>query len=335
MDDRKLLMAYLAGVMDGDGSFSLIRIKNGSKNYLYAPMLQCASWRLEFIHLLKEAFGGNLVEGKMHINKKGEEAHALTCWKLRSRKNCLQPLKELFPFLQIKRQRADFLIGFVQDSSFVRGKVLSENQLHKRDTYYQGMIKLNSFAHAHKDISKHYRPFVLLPDELYIPTLEESYAYIAGLWDTDGSFSIKKQVSNKGTHVINPRYLPVISLSMTDSRAINFVLTIFPASKVYLPKNRWTNSGMHIQFGIYSKSGSIDFLSKIIPYLRSKKQNALELLKFCKESKNTGYCKAGIPKEELQFREECYQNLCHLNKYGVYKPSLIDLEARRGDRAEA
>jgi len=35
------------------------------------------------------------------------------------------------------------------------------------------------------------------------------------------------------------------------------------------------------------------------------------------------------------FREQCYQEICNLNKYGVYKPSLIDLEAQKmGDRAE-
>jgi hypothetical protein len=325
MDDRKLLMAYLAGVMDGDGSFSLLRLKKGSKNYLYAPMLQCASWRLEFIHLLKETFGGNLVKGKMHINKKGEETHALTYWKLRSNRNCLGALLELKPYLRIKKNRASNLLAFIKFSKFVRGKQLGEDVLIIRESQYDESIRENSWEFACRKIFK--------PD---INDSEEvSWSYIAGIWDTDGSFSIKKQVSNKGTHVINPRYLPVISLGMTDTRAINYVMAIFPEGKLYNPKNAYTKYKTHYQFGIYTKNECVSFLTKIIPYLRSKKQNALELLKFCKESRNTGYCKAGIPKEELQFREECYQNLCHLNKYGVYKPSLIDLETRRGDRAEA
>ena len=325
MNDRKLLMAYLAGVMDGDGSFSLLRLKKGSKNPLYAPMLQCAAWRLEFIHLLKETFGGNLVKGKMHINKKGEETHALTCWKLRSNKNCLTPIQELIPFLKIKKDRADFLLGFVEGSFYKKGLSLTENELILRNKWYEGMIKYNSWMYTHRDILKVY----------HNDSEEISWSYIAGIWDTDGSFSIKKQVLNKGTEVINPRYLPVISLSMTDTRAINYILSVFPFGKIYNPKNAYTSNKDHFQFGIYTKSLCIEFLIKIIPYLRSKKQNALELLKFCQNSKNTGYCKDGIPKEELKFREECYQNLCHLNKYGVLKPSLIDLEARWGDRGQA
>lgn len=326
MDDRKLLMAYLAGVMDGDGSFSLLRLKKVSKNYLYAPMLQCASWRVEFIYLLKETFGGNLVKGKMHINKKGEETHALTCWKLRSGKNCLGVLKELIPYLTIKKHRAQAIVDFILNSPFVRGKELDQGTLSYREDMYKFLIRLNSSMHNTR---------YLVPDIIDNSfDLNEGWSYIAGIWDTDGSFSIKKQVSNKGTYVVNPRYLPVISLSMTDSRAINFITGIFSKGKVYTPKNLYTNLDIHFQFGIYSKSACIEFLENVIPYLRSKKLNALELLKFCKNSANTSYCKAGISKKELEFREECYQNLCHLNKYGVYKPSLIDLEVRRDDKGQ-
>jgi UDP-N-acetylglucosamine pyrophosphorylase len=31
--------------------------------------------------------------------------------------------------------------------------------------------------------------------------------------------------------------------------------------------------------------------------------------------------------KELEFREHCYEYIKQLNKYGVYKPTLIDLEA--------
>lgn len=328
MNDRNFLMAYLAGVMDGDGSFSLLRLKKGSKNYLYTPMLQCASWRLEFIHLLKETFGGNLVSGKVHIKKNGENGHALTCWKLRSRKNCSPILKELIPFLKIKQLRAMVLFRFCEHANFIRGKELSEARLATRENDYYFMTTRNKPEHAWTKI-----------ESVKIEcTYQEAWSYIAGIWDTDGSFSIKKQCINKGTDVKNPRYLPVISLSMMDTRAINFIRSAFEPfgeSKLYIPKNKSMTNKYHFQFGIYTKDNCIKFLKHVIPYLRSKKENALTLLEFCEKSKNTGYCRAGIPEEELRFREECYQKLCHLNKYGVYKPSLIDLEARRGDRAEA
>lgn len=325
MNDRNLVIAYLAGVMDGDGSFSLLRLKKGSKNYLYTPMLQCASWRLEFIHLLKETFGGNLVTGKVHIKKNGEEGHALTCWKLRSFKNCTKVIEELIPFMQIKKNRASVLLSNLDIFHYVRGKELSSFVLKERERVYQELINSNNNKYVYSRIER-----------VHIDqTHEEAWSYIAGIFDTDGSFSVKKQCENKGTWVKNPRYLPVISLSMIDARAINYIKSSFENGKIYMPKNNDTGNKYHFQFGIYTKEDCIKFLKNIIPYLRSKKENALTLLEFCEKSKNTGYCRAGIPEEELKFREECYQKLCHLNKYGVYKPSLIDLEARRGDRAEA
>ena len=45
-------------------------------------------------------------------------------------------------------------------------------------------------------------------------------------------------------------------------------------------------------------------------------------------SKNTKYCKIGISADELAFREDCYQRMIQLNKYGVFKPSLIGLETQ-------
>jgi hypothetical protein len=64
------------------------------------------------------------------------------------------------------------------------------------------------------------------------------------------------------------------------------------------------------------------------------KENAQVLLNFCQNFSPVKHRQASVPKEELDIRENFYQELIHLNKYGIYKSSLIDLEAPRGDRAE-
>jgi hypothetical protein len=153
------------------------------------------------------------------------------------------------------------------------------------------------------------------------------WSYLAGLYDTDGSFSIKRQNKNKGTDVKNPRYMPVISLSGTDVSAINYMRENCYLGKLYMPRNKTCSNGFHYQIGIYTKKECIEFLNNIIPFLKVKKLNGAILLKFCEQSKNTKYCKAGISKEELEFRDQCYKDLVSINKYGVLKPSLIDLEA--------
>jgi hypothetical protein len=95
-----------------------------------------------------------------------------------------------------------------------------------------------------------------------------------------------------------------------------------------------TSSGFHFQFGIYGKKDCAEFIKRILPYLVGKKENAKTLLDFCENSKDSKYCKAGIPEEELAFREECYQKLIALNKYGVYKPSLMDLKLSAGNAGD-
>ena len=325
MKNDKVVMAYLAGIMDGDGSFSIIKLTKGSLNPLYTTMLQCGTWRLEFLRALKEVFGGNLVTGKLHICKDGTPGHALTTWKLRSGINCKPAIEALLPFLKIKKERAECLLQFINECPFVRGKTLDSNELVKREALYLRSINYNDWTATSTTITTKLAK-VNSDDPVF-------WAYVAGLMDTDGSFSVKRQRQNKGTHVINARYLPIISIGMTDTRAINYIRENCNVGKFYIPRNRDTKRGVHYHFEIFTKSDCIEFLTRIMPYLRAKKLNAEVILDFCKNSKNTGYCKAGIPADELAYREECYQKLCHLNKYGVYKSSLKVLNTQT-DNAE-
>lgn len=311
-------LAYLAGVMDGDGSFSIGKLP-GKKNPLYFPLLQCNSWR-SFIQILQNKFGGTVVKGPMHICKDGSLGHALMRWRLRSQDNVRPVLESLIPYLQIKRERAEFLLKFIDEHPFVRGKVLSSNDLEGRERSYIKMIQFNEWRSCDGRVSSDVAT-EMSTDEIF-------WSYVAGLMDTDGSFSLKRQKINKGTNVVNPRYLPVISICMTDTRSINFLRKNCNVGKLYIPRNKDTNAGYHYQFGIYTKNECKTFLKSVIPFLRSKKEQAELLLDFCEKSQNTKYCKAGIAPEELVFREDCYQKMIQLNKYGVFKPSLIGLETQ-------
>ena len=319
MENEDVKMSYLAGVMDGDGSFSIRRLPNGKANILYFALLQCNTWR-SFVNILKKEFGGNIVKQKMYICKDGSEGHALFSWKLRGAENVRPALEKLIPFLKIKKERAEFLLEFIKNNPFVRGIVLSPEIVESRERSFLKMVQFNEWRACSHKISSDLAN-KMSEDRLF-------WSYIAGLMDTDGSFALKRQVHNKGTDVKNARYLPVILISMVDTRAINYLRENCNVGKLCIPKNLSTSCGFHYQFGIYTKKGCIEFLKKVIPFLHSKKEQAEFLLNFCEKSQNTKYCKAGIPKEELAFREDCYQRMIQLNKYGVYKPSLIGLETQ-------
>lgn len=321
MNRENIDMAYAAGIMDGDGSFCIGKLKTKA-NPLYFPILQCTSWRKEFIEFLQEKFGGTIVTSKPSIKKDGSMGHPILRWRLRSGENVKPVLERLIPFLKIKQDRATFLLEFINEQPFVRGQRMSDEKLIARERAYLKMINLNDWKSLDNNIST----------KLARGNSSNMifWSYIAGIMDTDGSFSIKKQVQNKGTDVKNPRYIPVILLNMTDTRAINYIRENCTLGKLYIPKNKDCSMGFHYQFGIYTKDECVEFLNRVIPFLKSKTRSAQILLMFCEKSQNTKYCKAGISEKELAFRDACYQNLVSMNKDGVYKSSLMDLKLLAG-----
>ena len=63
-------MAYIAGLIDGDGSFSIQKLKTKA-NPLYFPVLQCSSGK-KFMSFFKEVLGGNLCLTKRTRERKGQ-----------------------------------------------------------------------------------------------------------------------------------------------------------------------------------------------------------------------------------------------------------------------
>lgn len=325
MENENIKMAYLAGIMDGDGSFSIIKHKTVA-NPLYYPFLQFVSWKKEIIDFLVTQFGGNVLTTPPCIRKDGSTGHLMYRWRVRSHKNVKPVLEKLIPYLKIKSDRAVFLLRFIEETPFVRGIRLSNEKLVEKERAYIKMVQSNDWTELDNNITTKVAK-TISQDEVF-------WSYLAGMMDTDGSFSVKRQVQNKGTEVKNPRYLPVISLSMTDTRAINYIRENFPLGKLYIPKNNDCSAGFHYQYGIYSKTECIEFLKRIIPFLRGKKENAEVLLNFCENSVNTLYCRDGISEDELIFRHECYLKLVSLNKYGVYKSPLMDLKLLPGNAGD-
>ena len=330
MDWSEKTIAYIAGAMDGDGSFSIVK-NNTKASPNYYPILQFTNWRKSVVYLLKDVFGGHIIKSKPSLRKDGSLGHAIYRWKLRSGNNVKPALERLIPFLRIKKDRASFLLDFVNNFKFIRGYRIEKDVLESRESSYIKMIDYNCWSSSSN----------MVTTKLAKQDSNDAvfWAYVAGMMDTDGSFSIKRQNRNKGTQVINPRYIPCINISSIDTRALNYIRENCSYGKICNPKNKTSSSGFHYQFGIYSRKDCASFITNILPYLVGKKENAQVLLDFCVNAKNTKYCKVGISDEELLFRDNCYKKLVALNKYGVYKPSLMDLKPlpgeAGGDKAEA
>lgn len=312
-------LAYIAGMMDGDGSFSLCRRTNPKgKNYLFFPYIQFGSLKKEMISDLKEKWGGSIVFRPDRIGKDGIKRNPFYWWRLEKNGKCQPFLEAIIPYLEIKKERALFLLNYIKRNPFKRGSnPLSLEVLASRENDYLRMQEFNNEKTFGRNAVKATK--CISQDSLF-------WAYFAGLLDTDGSFSIKKEKNN--------RYVAQVLLTQTDIRGINKIRKNCPFGSLFLVKAKSTKLGRCYRFGVYRKEEMELMLPYLIPFLHTKKKQAEEILKFCQEKKTITHRRGGTPIEELNFREECYQNVCNLNKYGVYKPSLIDLEAREGDRAE-
>jgi len=314
------ILAYVAGVMDGDGSFSLIKRK-GSVSPLYFPMMQLSCEKEILIDLFIDKFGGRkFVRTKLSKVSKKISYN----WKIEKNNSCIPFLKLITPYLVIKKHRAEILLNFCLEHEFKRGSGrLDPMELRYREKTYLKIRDLNS----NPDINTNLHLNNSINEDANF------WSYIAGIMDTDGSFSLKRENRKSGGSK-SPVYTPSILLSQYDSRAIYYTFNNFPKANLFIIEAKGTKNGFCYRLSITSRKSAIEFLKRIIVFLVLKKEQAQVLLDYCLSVKILSGNRI-IPIEEIESRDKYYQKIVSLNKYGVYKLSLIDLEARRGDRAEA
>lgn len=326
MDKEKLMLSYLAGALDGDGSFSILKKSSGvgvtRKSIRHRPCLQLYGLSEMLTHLLKEYLGGSVGVRKGVMKKSGKISNPQFYWSLIGAEASILALKKICEYLVIKKERAKFLLDFLINHEFSpigNRKELSPEILIQRENAYIKMREFNDEQLISEDsLSK--RSCIISDDPMV-------WSYLAGLMDTDGSFSVSRQ--KPSGKCINFRYNSIIQLNQSNVKSINFIKENFSKGKCFIAKNAGSKLGAVYRFYISGIEKCSLFLEKIIPYLRVKKENAKILLKFCEGYSLTKRCEDGIPFDQLDFREQCYQELIYLNKYGIFKPSLIDLDGQK------
>ena len=109
MDDE-LLLAYLAGCMDSDGSFTIRRdarsMKANSRTPTHVALVALRQVTPQVPHLLHERFGGSLTTTK----STALNGRPLIGWVASARK-ASKVCQALLPYLQIKPEQARLLIA--------------------------------------------------------------------------------------------------------------------------------------------------------------------------------------------------------------------------------
>lgn len=303
-------MAYVAGIIDGDGSLSLMRkCEVKAKSPTYYPSIQFSKSREVLPKYLHSLFGGSFFSD----NRPGKIKQYR--WRVEKNDNVSIVLAQIADYMIIKKRQADKLLEFAENFQFKRGIPLTKEGLIDREHYYVLMKQLNS---TRDKIAK------LTNKICFSSTVDKTvWAYIAGLIDTDGSFSIKREKYKTK----NMGYSPVICLSLISSDALNFIKQHVAEGSIRIVKAPATKQGFVYRWTVFSRPDCIFIIKKIIPYLHNKKESAEILLEFCDgfEAQQGQYL---LTREQILFRENLYTKLIKAN--GVYKSPLIDLELLPG-----
>lgn len=304
MQKEEILMAYLAGTMDGDGSFSICKSMQGERSALYYPVIQLSNACEKIIDVLKSTFGGRKHERKPYIAKDGGSRRTNYHWMIQRSTSCLPMLEKIIPYLILKKERAEFLMKFILENPFKRGSVrIDQKTLEFRENSYLKMRGFNDERIVTKNLTRHHAK----KDN----ESEIFWSYMAGLIDTDGSFTITKRKSH--TNMVSPSYSVLIQLTSVDIKSINYVLENFQGGKVRLRKGANCKTGFCYKFVLTNKENVTRFCKKIKPFLILKKRQAEILINFCENKQEVKYCKGGIPELELEFREKCRTEIMQLN----------------------
>lgn len=129
--------AYIAGIIDGEGSIMLQRIHS---NEHPSPCVSIASTTYELLEWIKNIIGKGMIIKKKNYNP---EKHKLCYSYVLRRDDAINLLKEIYPFLIIetKRKRAQLIITKYKALTPRNGKY-SEDLLKLKQRFYEEFISL-------------------------------------------------------------------------------------------------------------------------------------------------------------------------------------------------
>jgi len=106
--DMELEAAYLAGLVDGDGTIGVYMHRRNGANY--SPRLRLAMTDKGVLDYLSSVWGGNVVESSYSTGRLGTKRYYILQWMAHS--VLMDILFRIMPFLHGKRPQAEALLEY-------------------------------------------------------------------------------------------------------------------------------------------------------------------------------------------------------------------------------
>lgn len=129
--------AYIAGIIDGEGSIMLIKFHN---NQFPSPCISISSTSIELLEWIYSKTKVGRITNKKNYNKqKHKDSFTYTI----KYNNALDLLKEIEPYLiiNIKKNRAQFILNNYKKVTPRNGRY-SKDLLESKETFYEDFIKI-------------------------------------------------------------------------------------------------------------------------------------------------------------------------------------------------
>ena len=146
---KKIELAYLAGFLDGEGCFTLVKTYRQDVRFDYWGNIQCGMANTpqnrEILQWLKNLFGGYYKEFPQTEKRKLRNQKPVVFWRIVSQSSA-KCAKQLLPFLRVKRRQAEIIIAFAklqEKHRRKRGLKFTKAEIEKRENLLQEIRKLN------------------------------------------------------------------------------------------------------------------------------------------------------------------------------------------------
>lgn len=143
----KQLLAYLAGIIDGEGTVNITYLPKRDE---FRLRLQVVNTDKRLIDWLKSNFESHVYEVKRHSlqNPKWRKRYE---WFLYPKKATLPLLKSLIPFLICKKEQMEVAITFIETTGKLKGNRLSIDAYKTRKECKERLNVLNARGTASND----------------------------------------------------------------------------------------------------------------------------------------------------------------------------------------
>jgi len=136
MEEWKII--YLAGIIDGEGSISILKQKN-RKNCSYSLFLAVNNTDKRLVDWLKENFNGNYC-----VAEEKDNQSRMYNWRLYKQNDIINLLKRIKPYSVIKQEQIDLAIRFNEETQWGAGKGEIPLRISlKREKYFQEIKALH------------------------------------------------------------------------------------------------------------------------------------------------------------------------------------------------